>query len=367
MSFRSIFSSHRIRLAFVFVLFFITAFLFAADRVQQTNWLFVLALLALAILTLVSLETSFNERAAEKTQTEEQKQELARIKDLLEQQDRTGRLLVRRDLELTRANDHLRVLDQMKTDFVSVATHQLRTPLSAIRWTISMLLNGDLGALTDKQRTFLMKAYESNNRMVTLINDMLFADHLESGKIQATFHLTTSLPDLLDNLLLELYPMAEKKKVRIVFQHPDPSYPPARIDSPNMRAIMQNLVENAIKYTPENGSVTITLSRDPSGAVVFSVADTGIGIPAAEQSRIFTRFYRAANAQKRETDGSGLGLFISQAIVKKYQGEIWFESLEGTGTIFHVKLPIAPDTTPTPVATATPAPEATPQPINKGT
>src|SRR5665213_2691747 len=113
-------------------------------------------------------------------------EDLEKIRRLLEQQQNSAKLLIRRDLELTRANERLRALDQMKTDFVSVATHQLRTPLSAIKWTLSMLLKGDIGPLTNEQKIFLMKAYESNDRMVALLGDMLLSDQVDSGKVQVS-------------------------------------------------------------------------------------------------------------------------------------------------------------------------------------
>ena len=127
----------------------------------------------------------------------------------------------------------------------------------------------------------------------------------------------------------------------MVFQHPDAPYPHAQIDSENMRAVMQNLIENALKYTPAGGSVTVVCGKEPSGDLLFSVADTGIGIPAGEQSRVFARFYRASNAQRKETDGSGLGLFIAKGILERSQGSIRFESVEGSGTTFYVTLPVA--------------------------
>ena len=341
MSLESVLTSTRARPLVVVVLFILTILLFVADHVNPGTGIFVLATASLVVLTVISFRMSITQRQVEKGRAEREHKEFARVKELLSQQAQTGRLLVRRDLELSRANEHLRLLDQMKTDFVSVATHQLRTPLSAIRWTLSMLLNGDLGELSNEQKTFLMKAYESNNRMITLIGDMLFADHLESGKLKTTAHMTTVLPDLLDNLLLEIYPIAERSKVKVLFNRPPSAYPLARIDPPNMRAVMQNLIENAVKYTPAGGTVTIALGTDDEGNVTFSVADTGIGIPQDEQDRIFTRFYRAKNARKKETDGSGLGLFIARGIVKRYDGDIWFESTPDKGTTFHVKLPSA--------------------------
>lgn len=338
MPLRSVFSPLRIRPILASVLFLFAAFLFSTGPAQKDDPAFfagMFILVALAVIPLVA------PRGSDSIDAARQKEELMRTRELVEQQKKTAWMLVRRDLELTRANENLRALDQMKTDFVSVVTHQLRTPLSAIRWTISMLLNGDFGRLTDEQRTFLMKAYESNNRMINLIRDMVLVDHIESGKLAISSYLTTSLPDLLENLLVELQPLAKDKRVELIFQRPDPPYPPARIDSANLRAVLQNLIENAVKYTPIGGSVTIACSTDHSGALSLSVADTGIGIPKEEQPRIFTRFFRASNARKKETDGSGLGLFIAKKILQKYKGDIRFESKEGSGTTFYVTLPTA--------------------------
>lgn len=321
---RSAFSPFKLRPVLLGGLFCLAAILFAADYVLLGNTDFLLAIVILAALALVSFM-----------------EEVMRDRELLKQQKQTAWMLVRRDLELTRANEELRVLDQMKTDFVSVVTHQLRTPLSAIRWTISMLLNGDFGRLSDEQRTFLMKAYESNNRMINLIRDIVLVDHIESGKLVMTPQMTTSLPDLLENLLVELQPLVKDKRVEVIFTRPGSPYPPARIDPANLRAVLQNLIENAVKYTPAGGKVTIACDTGLSGALALSVADTGIGIPKEEQSRIFMRFFRASNAQKKETDGSGLGLFIAKSILQKYQGDIRFESVEGSGTTFHVTLPTA--------------------------
>jgi signal transduction histidine kinase len=262
---------------------------------------------------------------------------IEQIKLLLKQQEQSAKLLIRRDLELTRANDRLRSLDQMKTDFVSVATHQLRTPLSAIKWTLSMLLKGDLGPLTDEQKTFLMKAYESNDRMVALLGEMLISDQIESGKIQ-TSGMTSLLPELPENLLLELQLLADKKHIALRFEHPAASYAPVSIDPRHLRAVLQNLLENAIKYSKEGSEVKMHI--DQVGLkTTFIISDSGIGIPLDAQKSIFTRFFRASNAVKMETDGSGLGLFIVKSILEKNGGTITFKSEEGKGTAFTLELP----------------------------
>ncbi len=265
--------------------------------------------------------------------------QLEKVKQLLAEQQKSAKLLIRRDLELTRANDRLHALDQLKSDFVSVATHQMRTPLSGVRWALSMLLNGDLGELTTEQRTFLMKAYESNDRMIALVEDLLFSDRIESGKLIATDE-TAYVPDLLDNLLTEMSPIAAKRNIKVTFVHPAAAYPPISISSSHLRAVLQNLLENSIKYSKPGGEVTIDLAES-GGMMRITVADFGVGIPLDQQDKVFTRFFRAPNALKMETDGSGLGLFIVKSIVEKYRGKVSFESTENVGTKFYVELPFA--------------------------
>ena len=265
-------------------------------------------------------------------------EQLAHVRQINSELERSGKLLIRRDLELSRAHDRLREIDQMKTDFISVATHQMRTPLSGVRWTLSMIIKGDLGELTNEQRTFLMKAYESNERMIALIDDLLFTDRIESGKLVITDE-STYAPDLVENVLLELRPVAARRNVTIEFTKPEAKLSQIRIAAPHLRAILQNLIENAAKYSKEGGMVKVALSEHDAISQI-TVTDDGIGIPTEQQDHVFTRFYRAPNAVKIETDGSGLGLYIVKNIVTKHHGKVWFESSEGVGSKFHVELPI---------------------------
>ncbi len=256
-----------------------------------------------------------------------------KIQKLLEDQDRSGKLLIRRDLELTQANEKLRALDARKSEFVSVVAHQLRTPLSGIKWTLNMLLNGELGPLSVEQKTFLMKSYESNERMVALVDDMLSADRIESGKFQYNL-VPTQLLDVFDNVLYELHPIALKKEIKVEFVHRDPQLPQVLVDQEKIRAVIQNLLENAVKYTPAHGTISIELTRQ-DGFIRVAIKDSGIGIPRDQHSNVFKRFFRAKNALHIETDGSGLGLFIARGIIEKHGGTIWFESKENHGTTFY--------------------------------
>ena len=252
---------------------------------------------------------------------------------------KTGtKLLIRRDLELSRANEKLQKFDEIKSNFISVVAHQLRTPLSGIKWTLSMLLNGDMGELNNDQKTFLMKSFESNARMITLVNDMLVADGIQSGRVHYGFkHI--DIVDLMDNVLFEVSPQAAKRHIAIEYKSKLENLPQVYVDPETMRAVLQNLLENAIKYTIEGGKVQIDVQKGDD-CLIVSITDNGIGIPKDQTKDVFTKFFRARNALKQETDGSGLGLYIAKTIVEKNGGKIWFESEEGKGSTFYFSVPL---------------------------
>lgn len=260
------------------------------------------------------------------------------LKKLLAVQEQSGKLLVRRDLELTRANDKLRELDERKSEFLSVVAHQLRTPLSGIKWTLSMIMNGELGSISNDQKVFIMKSYESNDRMIELVESMLHADRIDSGRSDLKLA-STQILDLIDNILYEILPNALKKNVQVEFNHRDSDIPQLNIDQEKMRAVFQNLLDNAVKYCRSGGKVSVSVERDGE-SVRFIIKDTGIGIPSDQQSLIFSRFFRARNALKVETDGNGLGLFIVKSIIERHGGKIWFESRENEGTTFYFTIKI---------------------------
>ena len=247
------------------------------------------------------------------------------------------KLLIRRDLELSRANEKLREVDELKSNFISVVAHQLRTPLSGIKWTLNMLLSGDMGEMNNDQKTFLMKGYESNNRMIALVNDMLSTDRLQSNKVHFGFR-HIGLVNLLDNVLFEVSSNASKKEISIKFKNKLEGLPQAYVDPDSMRAVFQNLLENAIKYTIKGGTIWIDI-QDRKEFLEISISDDGIGIPADQQKNIFEKFFRARNAAKYETDGTGLGLYIAKTVVEKNGGRIWFDSTEGKGTVFRFTTP----------------------------
>lgn len=260
---------------------------------------------------------------------------------LLAEQERAGILLVRRDRELTQANERLQDLDEAKSNFITVAAHQLRTPLSGIKWTLNLLLKGELGSLTDEQKNFLMKAYQSNDRIIMLVNDMLGADRVESGRMHFRFE-ALALPVLIDEVLAEMAPALHARHLSVLFDHHSSALPPVRADAKKLRAAIQNILDNSCKYSHDGGTITVALSVDTTEhAMVVSFTDHGIGIPASQQKHIFERFFRAQNAVKMETDGSGLGLFIAKSIIEKQGGRIWFTSEEGQGSAFFCTIPLA--------------------------
>ena len=254
-------------------------------------------------------------------------------------QENSAKMLIRRDLELTRANERLHELDQSKSNFISIVAHQLRTPLSGVKWTLNMVLSETLGPLSTEQKSFLMKCYESNERMIILINDMLGADRIDSDKLKYHF-VPTQIFDLLDNVLFEMTSLITKKKLQMSFVNKDRNLPQVKIDTEKMRAVLQNLLENALKYTPPGGKIEINF-QVVEDFVEISIKDSGIGIPEEDKKNIFKRFFRAKNAVKVETDGSGLGLFISKGIIDKHGGKVWFESKVGEGSTFHFTIPIS--------------------------
>lgn len=297
-----------------------------------------IAVFALGGVWLAVTASSVAREDAALRQMDMQRKQIEQASKIMKQQEESSRLLVRRDIELSRANEQLRTLDHLKSDFVTITTHQLRTPLAAIRWTLQMLASGDVGSVTEEQKKFLLQAYESNNRLIDMLRDMLLADQIETGKFDRT-NAQADPAAVVDMLFKELAGLAEKQGVMLKFEHPDKPTLVA-IDPKHLEAVLQNLLENAVKYTKKGGSVTVEVVPG-IGQVALSVADTGIGIPQPAQDRIFSRFFRAQNAVTMATDGTGLGLYIAKRIVEHYKGTLSFTSAEGAGTTFAFTLPSA--------------------------
>lgn len=232
---------------------------------------------------------------------------------------------------------HAKQVDQMKTEFISLASHQLRTPLTGMRWNIEMLLDGDAGDLNDQQHKLASLVYTSSNRLVNLVNDLLDISRIESGRLELDPQ-PTNLKKLIDEVVAELKPLLEKKHHRCatsIHEH----LPEINIDPKLIRNVLLNLISNAIKYTPNDGLIEIYASRK-ADMVLISVSDNGYGIPEHEQDQVFDKFYRGDNIAKTDVEGTGLGMYLVKAIIERSHGEIWFESKQNQGTTFWFTLPI---------------------------
>jgi len=249
----------------------------------------------------------------------------------------------KRERELEELNKHLEANDKAKTEFVSMTTHQLRTPLSAIKWTFHMILNGELGPVTEDQKHFLQKGYDSAERVITVINEWLNIDYIEAHKDEYKF-VPVNISELVDGVIFEFNSPLELKKISLTVNHPKSNVPLIELDPIKMSMVIENLIDNAIKYTPEGGKVTVDIIDDKVATseklIELVVSDSGIGIPVSEQSKIFGRFFRSSNAIKLAPRGTGLGLSIVKDVVERHNGKVWFESLEHSGTKFHVTIPI---------------------------
>jgi signal transduction histidine kinase len=229
-------------------------------------------------------------------------------------------------------------LERKKSEFISIAAHQLRTPLSGIKWTLNMMVNEELGPLSDDQKVFLLKLQESNDRMIHLVNDLLQADRLETDKTEYTFE-KVDFGSMAKNISEDLKITAKNNGLNLyvsVKQNNDLS---VYGDKEKLHSVIQNLVDNAIKYTLKGGSINVSCETNKERRVMLSVSDTGIGIIKSQQEKIFGRFFRGSNALKIKTDGTGLGLYIVKQIVERHGGSVSFESTEGIGSRFVVTLP----------------------------
>jgi PAS domain S-box-containing protein len=229
-------------------------------------------------------------------------------------------------------------IDRMKSEFISLASHQLRTPLSAIKTYAHMLIDGYMGDVTPEQRRSLSTIIGAANRMNELISTLLNITRIESGSISVQPKLL-NLKKLAEEAIKELEYTAKSRNIDLKLVEPTGDYS-VKTDSLIAKEIITNLTSNAIKYTPDGGAVTLKFSQKPS-SVVMSVHDTGLGIPKAAQSQIFTKFFRAPNVVKLETSGTGLGLYLVKGLVDRLDGKIWFKSEEHQGSTFYLSLPKA--------------------------
>ncbi len=245
--------------------------------------------------------------------------------------------------ELERAYAKLKELDEAKSEFVSIASHQLRTPLTAIKGYISMILEGSYGNLNETQQKPMKSVYESNERLIRLVNDLLNISRIESGKVDMKWE-QKNIVDIIKGVIEEIGIKAKEKKLKLLFEKPEESLPEVSLDEEKIRNVLLNILDNAIRYT-KKGKITVNVKNQVSNVktpnLLISVKDTGDGMTQEEISHLFESFSRGGAGTRTSTEGAGLGLYIAKQFIKLHKGNIWAESQgRGEGSTFYIELPI---------------------------
>lgn len=237
---------------------------------------------------------------------------------------------------VAKSMERIAMANQSKTEFVNIASHQLKTPLTAIKWTLNLLNDTKTGPLNESQQSYLKTLEDENKRMIKLVNDLLNVARIESGRIQIRFQ-AVNIVEITERTVKEVLPVARANNVVITIEKEE-NLPPVMTDPSYVQIVIENLINNAIKYTKDKGEIKIILKRFGK-CVEFKIHDNGVGIPYHQQEKIFDKFFRSDNIMKHQTEGTGLGLFIAKAIIDSSRGKIGFNSTEGQGTTFWFTVP----------------------------
>jgi signal transduction histidine kinase len=240
--------------------------------------------------------------------------------------------------DLAIANDELKKLDRAKSEFVSIASHQLRTPLTAMKGYLSLILEGTYGALDSKFKKPINNIYQSNQRLTHLVNDLLSLSRIESGKIKLAPE-QTNVEELAESVIDELTVKAEQKKLQLILQESKVPIASVFVDAEKIRNVILNLIDNSIRYTKE-GSITTSITS--MGKVLrITIQDTGEGMSKEEIKKLFRSFSRGEAGKELSANGAGLGLYIAKQFTELHKGKIWAESAgKGKGSTFYVELPV---------------------------
>lgn len=264
-----------------------------------------------------------------------------------------GILLLKSVYKEIERREELEKLDKAKSEFISIASHQLRAPLTIIKGYVSMLVEGSYGKITKESRESLQNVYQSNERLIRLVNDLLDISRIETGKIEMVLK-KTSLENMISSVIEEMGPQAKKKNIFLEFQKPQKLLPEIIIDSDKTRQVILNLIDNAVKYTGKGGIVVSvdyqksakpTFVRTSAGEggekIIIKVKDTGEGIDKEDLPKLFESFSRGRAGSRLFTEGAGLGLYIARKFIELHGGKIWAESEgRGRGSAFYIELPI---------------------------
>lgn len=238
---------------------------------------------------------------------------------------------------ITRSFERLAEASRMKSEFINIVSHQLRSPLTNIKWTFEVMASEEFKVPAEKQEEYFVNVKENIARMVELIDDLLIVSKVEQGSFSVA-KIEISLKDLIKDLVERYKVFAEASRIKLNFSSQE-NLPKVLADPSLLKIVTENLIDNAIRYTKGGGIVEIKLIREKD-KVLFAIKDSGVGIPQKEQKYIFQKFFRAENISKERTRGSGLGLYVCRSILNKMGGQIWFKSQLGKGTTFYFKLPI---------------------------
>jgi signal transduction histidine kinase len=239
--------------------------------------------------------------------------------------------------ELRHSNEQLRGLDAAKDEFVSMASHQLRTPLTSVKGYISMMLEGDAGRVTKLQKQFLREALTSSERMVHLINDFLNVSRVQTGKFVIDPR-SVDLAKIVRQEVRALETTAEARNMRLRLEVP-PKPVNVEVDESKIRQVIMNFIDNALYYSKPDTDIRVTLRVFPK-EIRLEVTDQGIGVPHAQQSQLFSKFFRADNARMQRPDGTGVGLYLAKMVIDGHGGKLLFSSKENVGSTFGFTLPL---------------------------
>lgn len=238
---------------------------------------------------------------------------------------------------LEQANSHLQELDQQKSEFVSLASHQLRGPLTAIKGYASMLLDNDFGPIEASARDAIDKIYKSTQDLVVVVGDYLDVSRIEQGRMQYDFT-TFDMRELIETTITELKPNVERAKLNMNFDYDSNAQFKVNADQGKIKQVISNLIDNSIKYTPK-GAIHVWLQKPTANKILLSISDTGVGIRPEVLPRLFEKFTRAPDASKTNILGTGLGLYVAKKMIEAHSGRIWAESPgQDKGSTFHIEL-----------------------------
>jgi len=231
-----------------------------------------------------------------------------------------------------------KMVEKMKSEFVTLAAHQLRTPTSAVKWSIRTLLDGDLGGMNEEQRKILQTMYRTNDKVIRLVKDLLNLAQIEEGKFLSKITLS-SIEEIIELVVSVNKDLIKEKKLDLEVKKSKDKLPKVMLDVEKMKIAIENILGNALRYTSSGDKISIYLKHNEK-EIEIKVQDTGLGIPQDQQAKVFTKFFRATNIMKVDTEGTGLGLYISKNIIEAHGGKIWFESEKDKGSSFYFTVPI---------------------------